>query len=83
MELHHYTQEKLGVDKVNISMCKHKFHTFKCVKDYLVQHPLFDLLCGQPLSICLIAPLSLKSSLKEIYQQLSELSLVGMLKGRI
>jgi hypothetical protein len=31
----------------------------------------------------LIAPLALKSSLKEIYQQLSELSLLEVLKGRI
>jgi len=36
MDLHNFTIAKLGVDKVNITLCKHKFHNFKCVKDYLV-----------------------------------------------
>ena len=36
MDLHEYTLLKLGEGKVNIQMCKHKSHNFKCVKDYLV-----------------------------------------------
>ncbi|CDW80630.1 nb-arc domain protein [Stylonychia lemnae] len=83
VELHKFTVEKFGEGNVKVALCKIRNHTRKCVVEYLVQHPLFNLLGGQPLSISLIAPLSLKFSLKEIYQQLVELPIINVFKGKI
>lgn len=36
MELHEFTIKKLGQDKVNIILCKHKNHNMECVEKYLI-----------------------------------------------
>ena len=85
MDLHEYTLSKMGKDTLKIQMCKHRSggHSLKCVRDYLEQHPLFDVLAGQPLSLSLIAPLSLKHSLKEIYQKILDSPLTEIFNGRV
>ena len=63
--LHEYTQQKSPDAK--IKMCRHRQHNLKCVKDYLAQHPLIEMMAGQPAAISIVASLAVKFSLKEIY----------------
>jgi len=54
-ELHAFTKEKDPEFSVELCDARH-CHDVACMKEYLLRHPLTELLGGQPLSISLIAP---------------------------
>jgi hypothetical protein len=42
-------------------------HNITCIKEYLAQHPLFEILKGMPLAVSIVASQVMSFSLKEIY----------------
>ncbi len=53
------------------------------MKNYLIKHPLLDMLGGHPLSISMIAPLMVNKTLKELFETLINSSLFILSDGRL
>ena len=87
-ELHKYTQtlveELTDFELQSLKVCSSRHdHVDACLKNYFLKHPLFQILGYHPLSICMIPPLLVNKTLKELFELIMASPMFGVTEGRI